>query len=487
MAIARVQEVSSYAGAASTTHTVPVTNAPAAGNKLIIILLCAGNRNFGVSDSAGNTWTKRSEANGGTSQSCEIYETEQDVADLTTSDDITVTISASIGLGAKVYEYSGGAASWFDVGAQTGNGASGVTAFDSGATATPAQATGYVLGVATFANTPGTITETAPWDTATLVSSLWGPPDFARKAFVYERQLTAADAQQFAGTYTSARQNTAHVLVFKDAGGGGDTALAGSSAGASTAAGDLTTQIALAGSAAGAASAVAALTTAIQLAGSAAGAATADGDLTTQIALVGLSAGAATADGDLTTQIALAGSSAGVATAEGVLGDSEVADTALAGSSAGTSSAAGVLTTEIHLAGTSAGLAAVSGDLTTVIALAGSSAGLSSAAAALTTAIALAGSSAGVASAQADLTTAIRLAGSSAGIATAVAVLGSVAIPGRSAAVLALVAAPTATAAAVAIPAAVAAMVETTGAAVAVVPIGSGVVALVAIPSAEVS
>ena len=221
----------------------------------------------------------------------------------------------------------------------------------------------------------------------------------------------------------------------------------------------------------------------IALAGSSAGTSTAVGVLTTEITLAGSSAGAATADGALTTQITLQGSAAGSSTAAGNL----TVSISLVGSSGGTSSASGSLTTAIPLVGSAAGIASAAAALTTAIPLVGSAAGTSSAVAALTTAIALAGSSAGGATADAVLTTAIRLVGSSAGGSTAVAVLGNVSIPGNSRAAVALVAAPTASAAMVAIPAAVVALVEATGAAVAVVPIGSGVVALVAIPSAEVS
>lgn len=98
-----------------------------------------------------------------------------------------------------------------------------------------------------------------------------------------------------------------------------DTALAGSAAGSSSAAGDLSTEIALAGSSAGASTAAGDLATGIALAGASAGASTALGDLTTQIPLAGSAAGAATGAGDLSTQIALAGSAQGTSTAGGAM------------------------------------------------------------------------------------------------------------------------------------------------------------------------
>ena len=176
-----------------------------------------------------------------------------------------------------------------------------------------------------------------------------------------------------------------------------DTKLVGSSAGASTTSGVVTTQIALAGSSAGTSSAVGSLTVPLLLAGSSAGASTASGALTTAIALraagtgaataagllttaiplVGATAGASTAAGALTTVILLAGTSAGSSTATATMGLAGPA--ALAGSSLGSSSAAGSLTTQLRFVGAADGLSDASGALWTAIRLAGASVGTSSA------------------------------------------------------------------------------------------------------------
>lgn len=172
--------------------------------------------------------------------------------------------------------------------------------------------------------------------------------------------------------------------------GPGDTALAGASAGASDAAGALSTAITLAGVSAGAASAGAGLTTAIPLAATSAGASGATGGLSTQIPLASTAAGTSSAGAALTTDIALAGAVSGASEAAAILSTA----IALVGSSAGAATAAGALAdggTPAALVGTSAGTGSAAGDLLTAIRLAGESGGVSSAAADLATAIALAG------------------------------------------------------------------------------------------------
>lgn len=204
-----------------------------------------------------------------------------------------------------------------------------------------------------------------------------------------------------------------------------DTALAGSSAGTSTAAGVLSTQIALAGSSAGVGTAAASLATGITLAGAAAGAATATAALTTQITLAGASAGSSSAVGAMSS---LVGTSAGTSGASASL----TTAIALTGASAAGSGASGVLTTAIPLVGSAAGLGAAAGGLTTSIRLAGTAAGGSTASGIMATAeTTLAGSAAGASSAAASLTTAILLVGSSAGAASATAAFEEAALVAR--------------------------------------------------------
>lgn len=212
------------------------------------------------------------------------------------------------------------------------------------------------------------------------------------------------------GTLTWAQTNgTTYSVVWALKPLAADTALAGSSAGGSTASGVLTTAIRFAGSSAGVATAAGALATQIALAGASAGSSTAQGSLSS---LVGSSAGTSTAAGALTTVVALAGASAAVSGATAAL----TTAVRLAGTSAGSSSAAGVLTTGIALSGGSAGVASAVGSLTTAIALVGSAPGVGTAAGALTTSIRLAGTAAGGSTAVGTLTSAaLLLAGSSAG------------------------------------------------------------------------
>jgi len=212
------------------------------------------------------------------------------------------------------------------------------------------------------------------------------------------RELNAASENP--GTFTMTLQETwnAYTLAVRPA-AGGDTALAGSSAGVATAVSTLTTAIRFAGSSAGVATAVAILTTSIALAGSSAGIGAASAALTTAIPLAGSSSGVATASADLTTAITLVGSSAGVGAASGSI----AADTALAGSSGGVSTASADLTTAIALAGSSAGAGTASADLTTQIALVGGSAGFGSASGTIAADTALAGSAAGSSTASGSL------------------------------------------------------------------------------------
>lgn len=160
---------------------------------------------------------------------------------------------------------------------------------------------------------------------------------------------------------------------------------------------------ALAGSSAGGSSASGVLTTAIRPAGSSIGGSTAAGVLTTAITLAGVSAASATAAASLTTQIALAGSSAGSSSASGTMGSG---DTALAGSSIGGSTSAGALTTAIALAGATGGGSSAAALLATAIALRGEAQGSSTAGGTLATVAAdtaLAGSAIGGSSASGRL------------------------------------------------------------------------------------
>lgn len=225
-----------------------------------------------------------------------------------------------------------------------------------------------------------------------------------------------------------------------------DTALVGSSAGAATAGGALSTQIRLAGPSAGTGSAAGVLTTAVALVGSGAGSASASGVLsnaaasfagsaqgtsagsgamTTGIALQGALAGFGGAAGALTTAIAATGAATGTATGSGAL----TTAVRLVGQSAGQGSSIGALTTAIALVGASAGGTSAAGILTSTadVALAGGAAGTSAGTGALTTVIHLTGSSVGAGAAAAGLTTSIRFTGTAPGIATAAAALGSVA------------------------------------------------------------
>lgn len=162
-----------------------------------------------------------------------------------------------------------------------------------------------------------------------------------------------------------------------------DTALVGSSAGASSGGGVLATAIRFAGTGAGAATAAAILSTSIALTGLAGGGSTAASSLTTGIALAGAAGGASTAAANLSTAIPLAGVAGGGSTAQGAL--TSTADTALAGTAAATSSASGALTTGIVLAGASAGASGATGVLTTAIVLVGVAAAQSGALGGLTT------------------------------------------------------------------------------------------------------
>ena len=174
---------------------------------------------------------------------------------------------------------------------------------------------------------------------------------------------------------------------------------------------------ALAGTAAGASTAAGALVGTGAFAATSAGAGAAAGTLAATGALAGSIAGAGTASATGQLFGAMAGSSAGAATAAGAL----VASGAAAGTIAGTGAASGAMAGAGGLAGTSTGAATASGTGQLLGVLAGTSTGAATVSAALAGAGTLAASSAGAATSTGTAKGAGALAASSAGVGAATA------------------------------------------------------------------
>lgn len=106
MAIAFVQETGNATASSATTLTIAVTNATTAGNALILSFAAYTKSPTvtQVTDTVGNTWILHQSAS---NVRAVLGYTRQDVGPLSTSDSITVTVSASSHLVGVVHEFSG--------------------------------------------------------------------------------------------------------------------------------------------------------------------------------------------------------------------------------------------------------------------------------------------------------------------------------------------------------------------------------------------
>jgi len=218
MTLAWVRQVGNYtdSGSGSTTHVVTITNAPTTGNHLVLGIITPGNvATISAVDSASNTWTNRTRRNSGTTLTLALLECYVANA-LTTSDTITVTLSASQGAGVVVNEYSGGdTAGWYNSSAAGDSGGAGATTYDSTA-ATPQGAVGDLkVGLLAISATSGGITTPANFTARTTKAST----SFVRTIYPFDGILAATSEDQFNGTYTTSRQSAAIVALFKASGG----------------------------------------------------------------------------------------------------------------------------------------------------------------------------------------------------------------------------------------------------------------------------
>ena len=145
MAIAFVQETGhgTYSSP-GLTAAVTVTNAPGAGNLLILSGMSGGNTITSVTDSKGNTWRVDKTGGNSTVGVPSVASTVQDVGTLTGTDTITIHWQASISgtAAAAVHEFSG-ATNTVDQTASNLNATAG-TARDAGTTAATTNANDLV-------------------------------------------------------------------------------------------------------------------------------------------------------------------------------------------------------------------------------------------------------------------------------------------------------------------------------------------------------
>lgn len=170
------------------------------------------------------------------------------------------------------------------------------------------------------------------------------------------------------------------LVVTYGAAGGVSHALAGSSAGTSTATGSLSVAHLLAGSTAGSSTASGVLPVAHPLAAVAAGTSTAAGAIGANRGVTGVAAGASFATGALVVAHSLAGTTAGTSQATGAF----EGGWALLGITRGVSAATATMDVTRGLAGAATGTGTATGELGTTVALAGSAAATSGAVGALT-------------------------------------------------------------------------------------------------------
>jgi hypothetical protein len=162
-----VQETATYQNTTTTSetsHAIPVAKATTVGNTVVVTVVCSGAVTVTVTDSKGNTYTVDRSQQFSTTETVAIAHGYQTAA-LTTSDTITVTVSASQWMTVACEEFVGMlSASPADVGASATVGASPDAAPTSGASATTAQASEIVIGVIGTTGGP-TLTVASGWTT----------------------------------------------------------------------------------------------------------------------------------------------------------------------------------------------------------------------------------------------------------------------------------------------------------------------------------
>lgn len=217
MAIAYVQEVgqTTSSAAAATTFTVNVTNAPTTGNLLVLRFGARGGTAVlqAVVDTKGNSWRIDNQKIDGTQNNVVALASCVITSALTSSDSITLILSAVVGQSRSIVvdEYS--AVDTLDKSA-TASGA--VTSLDTGTTGTTEQADELV--VAAFVQGAGNVTFTkdASYSAVTTpMISTTGATNTDRSVMGEYKVLSATGTQRAQPTSSSAAGWLGVIVTYK--------------------------------------------------------------------------------------------------------------------------------------------------------------------------------------------------------------------------------------------------------------------------------
>lgn len=364
----------------------------------------------GMTDTAGNTYTRQAREHGSNDPWLEIW----------------VCLDCLAGTGVKLNLAGSGSFSFGWLEAVAFSGGDNSTGFDVAVCKyfSPGSTTHHTTDafnaaandslIVLFGSSNNFLTYTAPSPFTLINGSLGnsGGSHFGGCAYaVVSGAWTSSQGELTANTGYGSW--TIGYIVIKPAAGGTTDLGSASSDGTTATSATLTTSIKCAGTSTGTTTTSATLTTSIHCNGSSTGTTTTSGTLTTSIKCHGSSTGTTTTSATLTTSIHCVGSSTGTSTTSASL--TTVPNT-LAGTSTGTTSSSATLTTSIHCVGSSTGTSSTSATLTAQTRLVGSSTGSSSTAAApLTTSIRCHGTATGTSTTTATFTASIRLVGTATG------------------------------------------------------------------------
>lgn len=203
------------------TLTIPLSNPTAitTGNNLTLRLTMSATRTITVTDPRGNTWQQDALGTNGTGTSRTAVYSNKVTTPYQEGDSIVVTLSGStaVAMAGIIDEWSGFVDSnWLDTTVQAGADSSSPSsnAWDSGTTASTAQAKSLLFGVIGYSTSASTITPAVVSPTWDALGSQTSPGTFRTVAGHY-RKVTSIGTYNYAGSFTSTKTHLAILVVYK--------------------------------------------------------------------------------------------------------------------------------------------------------------------------------------------------------------------------------------------------------------------------------
>lgn len=188
----------------ATSHTVPVTLAPAAGNLLILSIANTNATPTGVSDTKGNTW--QLDESSGASVALQVWSTMQNAGALTSGDAITVTYGSTVfSFAAAIHEVKGYTNSPVDTVSTANSGATSQTPRSAGSLTT-ANADDFLWGAFSAGGVETSFTPGSGWTTP-VEGAFYSSGAGGLASIEFEYQVTGAT-----GTFTVSGTGGASVV-----------------------------------------------------------------------------------------------------------------------------------------------------------------------------------------------------------------------------------------------------------------------------------